>query len=103
MYNYRWFLVELVSLLSLFASAITVLVKRREIAATTTLASLPLKTLFYMAVLDTVHAMCLMLAFGVLPGPLAMLLPQLSVPIVLLFRFFNGGTQTYSLLCFIIR
>jgi hypothetical protein len=91
MYNYRWFIVQFLALGTCVISGVFVFLNRREIRETMSWSSLPLKTMLYMAVLDSVHSMCFTVALGVLPGPLSVIIPQTIVPLVILFRFFGGG------------
>jgi hypothetical protein len=87
MYNYRWFIVQILSLGTCLVAGFFVLLNRREIRETTTLSGLPLKTLLYMAVLDSVHSMCFTVALGVLPGPLSVIIPQVCSRALLFAAF----------------
>jgi drug/metabolite transporter (DMT)-like permease len=88
LYNYRWFLYESVCVLTLLACSFAALVHRKAVLHFLRHHGMPWKFLLLSSLLDCAHSLSLVLSVGVLPAEWGVLLPQLLVPMALLFRFF---------------
>jgi hypothetical protein len=100
LYNYRWFLVEFIFLLSFLVSVALFAFNFGEIRASIRSVGIPLKALIILAVLDAFHSFLLMISIAVIPAPAAILIPALLIPFTLLFRFFrHAGFAEQHFLC----
>lgn len=89
LYNYRWFVTQLLTLCTLIVCGAVTVWRRREIRRSFRLLrvkSLPTKSFLYIASLDALHSVCLFVPIGVLPGPMGVAITQIIVPLNLLAR-----------------
>ena len=84
MYNYRYFLYLASSLASLLLASSLCVFHSHAVKAHWREHGFPWLYVAVIVVLDCAHCLCLILAVGVLPGPLALMLPQLLLPATLL-------------------
>eukprot|EP00457_Paulinella_chromatophora_P005181 gb/GEZN01005195.1/.p1 GENE.gb/GEZN01005195.1/~~gb/GEZN01005195.1/.p1 ORF type:complete len:535 (-),score=23.60 gb/GEZN01005195.1/:148-1752(-) len=93
LYNYRWFLFELLAIVTTFVSLGGVTVKWLYQKGPIAWDQLPIKGLVLMGFLDTVHSLGVTIATGILPGSLTVLLPQALIPCFMIVRHFYGGAE----------
>lgn len=107
MYNYRWFLVQLFALFAFIQTGICLLFQVCQCSSRTKtsfeysrsiFANIPLKSFFFMAILDTGQSLLLIISLGILPPTLSVLLPQIVVPFTLFYQSFRSSQYScYSL------
>lgn len=107
MYNYRWFLVQLLSLFAFVQAGICLLFQLWQhrsninhifpvMRPDSPKFGLPMKSFFYIAILDTAHSVCLVISLGIIPSTLSVLLPQLLVPITMFFHAVANNSPCYG-------
>lgn len=104
MYNYRWFLHQFFTLGMILFNLLGCLLQGKHLLQRFKKMSLSIKLLLICACLDTIHSLTLFLSLGVLNAFHTILLPQLLVPLVLMFRMFkipNIGQDKGKLTCLV--
>jgi len=87
LFNYRWFLFELASLTIFVVTGLTCCWwERNKVKHSIKHHGVPIKFLMATSLLDALHSLALLVAIGILPVSWALLLPQLLIPITILFR-----------------
>jgi hypothetical protein len=84
LYHYRWFLVQLLCLGSALLYSLALLVSCVCNRRRPQWAGLPIRALCVLALLDSLHAMLLIIPSGVVPLPMTLAVPQLLGPLMLL-------------------
>jgi hypothetical protein len=80
LFNYRWFFIMLISAISFIGSSIIYFLNRNDV--TKEMRDISKIRFCLIALLDAMHHMCLTISIGVLPGPLALLLPLVPIHII---------------------
>lgn len=94
LFNYRWFLVELLAILTFIVCGIMTMINSEDIGNRIPWSYLPLRTFVFTAILDAVHSNFLTVSIGVLPGSLSVLIPQTIVPLTLMIAFCSHSEQS---------
>eukprot|EP01006_Ploeotia_vitrea_P016192 TRINITY_DN46731_c0_g1_i1.p1 TRINITY_DN46731_c0_g1~~TRINITY_DN46731_c0_g1_i1.p1 ORF type:complete len:518 (-),score=224.39 TRINITY_DN46731_c0_g1_i1:50-1570(-) len=89
MYNYRWFLVQALAVVSTVVCFVPSL--HRWSAVTEQLRNVPARVFVVLGLLDCMHATLLVTSVAVVPAIYAVLIPQLVVPVTVLLRMMCGG------------
>jgi len=91
--EFRWFFVQFLCLLSLAISVLFLLydVWKEPALRKNVMKNILPKTVVWLAILDTLHSMSLMLAIGVIPSSLTIVLPLALPPVAFLVKMANGG------------